>query len=244
MTIQRVFRLCVALLLVFCTRLSSAQVLTGTLIGTVEDQTGGVLPGATVRISSPAMIGGQSSAITNGRGQFRFVSLAAGDYAIEIELSDFAAYREDHIAVDVQGMVERTVILRVGSVAESISVQAGTTVDQERTGLASRFGEEALTAIPVRRFSMFDLIRATPGVSPTSASSGADPSVSVLGSSVNENLYLLDGTNFTCPCSGGPQPQPDVDVNQEVHVDSLGASAEFGNIQGGVFNVVTKQGGN
>jgi class 3 adenylate cyclase len=33
-------------------------------------------------------------------------------------------------------------------------------------------------------------------------------SVSVFGSSVNENLYLLDGTNFTCPCSGGPQPQP------------------------------------
>ena len=135
-------------------------------------------------------------------------------------------------------------ILKVGAIAESISVQGGTSVDQQRSGFASRFGQEALTAIPVRRFSMFDLIRATPGVSPTSASSGADPSVSVFGSSVNENLYLLDGTNFTCPCSGGPQPQPDVDVIQEVHVDSLGASAEFGNIQGGVFNVVTKQGGN
>src|SRR5260370_34056205 len=91
---------------------------------------------------------------------------------------------------------------------------------------------------------MFDCIKAAPGVSPTAPSSGADPSVSVFGSSVNENLYLLDGTNFTCPCSGGPQPQPDVDVIQEVHVDSLGASAEFGNIHGGVFNVVTKQNGN
>jgi hypothetical protein len=134
--------------------------------------------------------------------------------------------------------------LKVGTIAESISVEAGTIVDQQRTGLASRFGEETLARFRFGRFSMFDLIRATPGVSPTSASSGVDPSVSVFGSSVNENLYLLDGTNFTCPCSGGPQPQPDVDVIQEVHVDSLGASAEFGNIQGGVFNVVTKQGGN
>ena len=244
MTVHRVFRMCVALLLVLCARLSPAQVLTGTLFGTVEDETGGVLPGATVRISSPALIGGQSSAITNERGQFRFASLAAGDYTLEVELADFGSYREGRIAVDVQGTVERTVILKVGAIAESVSVQAGTTVDNQRTGLATRFGDATLTAIPVRRFSMFDLIRATPGVSPTSASSGADPSVSVFGSSVNENLYLLDGTNFTCPCSGGPQPQPDVDVIQEVHVDSLGASAEFGNIQGGVFNVVTKQGGN
>src|ERR1051325_3985685 len=170
--------------------------------------------------------------------------MRAGDYTLEVELADFGSYREGRIAVDVQGTVERTVILKVGAIAESVSVQAGTTVDNQRTGLATRFGAATLTAIPVRRFSMFDLIRATPGVSPTSASSGADPSVSVFGSSVNENLYLLDGTNFTCPCSGGPQPQPDVDVIQEVHVDSLGASAEFGNIQGAVFNVVTKQGGN
>jgi hypothetical protein len=236
--------MCVALLFVLCARLSPAQVLTGTVFGTVEDETGGVLPGATVRISSPALIGGQSATIANDRGQFRFASLAAGEYTLEVQLAEFGMYREEHIAVDVQGMVERTVILRVGAISDSISVEAGTTVNSQRSGIASRFGEEALTAIPVRRFSMFDLIRATPGVSPTSASSGADPSVSVFGSSVNENLYLLDGTNFTCPCSGGPQPQPDVDVIQEVHVDSLGASAEFGNIQGGVFNVVTKQGGN
>jgi hypothetical protein len=221
-----------------------AQVLTGTLSGTVKDDSGGVLPGASVQLSSPALIGGTSSTVTNERGQFRFVSLPAGEYALAVELPGFDAYREDHVPVDVQATFERTVILKVGGIAESISVQAGSVVDRQRTGFASRFGQETLAAVPVRRFSMFDLIRAAPGVSPTSASSGADPSVSVFGSSVNENLYLLDGTNFTCPCSGGPQPQPDVDVIQEVHVDSLGASAEFGNIQGGVFNVVTKQGGN
>jgi hypothetical protein len=123
-------------------------------------------------------------------------------------------------------------------------VQGGTAVDTERSGLTGRFDAHQLSSIPVRRFSMFDFIKNAPGVSPTSASSGADPSVSVFGSGVNESLYLLDGTNFTCPCSGGPQPQPDVDVIEEVHVDSVGASAEFGNIQGAVFNVVTKQGGN
>jgi outer membrane receptor protein involved in Fe transport len=245
MTAQRWFGVSMLLALLLAGRLSNAQVLTGTLAGTVRDESAGVLPAASVRLSSKsALISGPISIVTNERGQFRFASLAAGDYTLDVEMPGFAAYHEDHISIEVQGSSERTVILKVGTIAESISVEAGTIVDQQRTGFASRFGQETLTAIPVRRFSMFDLIRATPGVSPTSASSGADPSVSVFGSSVNENLYLLDGTNFTCPCSGGPQPQPDVDVIQEVHVDSLGASAEFGNIQGGVFNVVTKQGGN
>ena len=244
MTAQRRFGMSIVLALVLVARVANAQVLTGTLFGTVKDESGGVLPGASVRLTSPALISGPASTLANERGQFRFVLLAAGEYALDVELASFARYQEDHISIDVQGTVERSVILKVGAIAESISVQGGTTVNQHRSGLSSRFGQEALSAIPVRRFSMFDLIRATPGVSPTSASSGADPSVSVFGSSVNENLYLLDGTNFTCPCSGGPQPQPDVDVIQEVHVDSIGASAEFGNIQGGVFNVVTKQGGN
>jgi outer membrane receptor protein involved in Fe transport len=244
MTARRWFGVSMLLALLLVGRVSNAQVLTGTFLGTVKDESGGVLPNASVHVTSPALIGGPASTLTNEKGQFRFASLPAGEYTLEVELASFAQYQEDSISIEVQGSAERTVILKVGSIAESISVEAGTIVDQQRTGFANRFGQDALSAIPVRRFSMFDLIRATPGVSPTSASSGADPSVSVFGSSVNENLYLLDGTNFTCPCSGGPQPQPDVDVIQEVHVDSLGASAEFGNIQGGVFNVVTKQGGN
>ena len=68
--------------------------------------------------------------------------------------------------------------------------------------------------------------------------------MSALGSGVNENAFLLDGTNFTCPCSGGAVAEPGIDVIQEVQVQTVGASAEFGNIQGAVFNVVTKQGSN
>ena len=67
---------------------------------------------------------------------------------------------------------------------------------------------------------------------------------SAFGSGGNENLFLIDGTNFTCPCAGVARAEPSVDVIQEVQVQSVGVSAEFGNIQGTVFNVVTRQGGN
>jgi hypothetical protein len=90
---------------------------------------------------------------------------------------------------------------------------------------------------------MFDMIRAAPGVSPTSPASGVNNTVSTFGSGVNENLFLIDGTNFTCPCSGVSRAEPGIDVIQEVQVQSIGASVEYGNIQGAVFNVLTKQGG-
>src|SRR5258708_4811611 len=92
---------------------------------------------------------------------------------------------------------------------------------------------------------MFDFIRAASGISPTSPSSANSitTTVSAFGSGVNENQFLIDGTNFTCPCNGVARSEPGIDFIQDVHVQSMGASAEFGNVQGAVINVVTRQGG-
>src|SRR4029077_1097979 len=104
------------------------------------------------------------------------------------------------------------------------------------------FGPEDIKAIPTRRAGMFDWIRAAPGISPTSPSSGSVTTVSAFGSGTNENQFLIDGTNFTCPCNGIARSEPGVDFIQEVQVQSVGASVEFGNVQGAVINVVTRQG--
>src|SRR4029453_11398685 len=96
---------------------------------------------------------------------------------------------------------------------------------------------------PTRRASMFDWIRAAPGISPTSPSSATVTTVSAFGSGTNENQFLIDGTNFTCPCNGIARAEPGIVFIQEVNVHSVGASAEFGNVQGAVINVITRQGG-
>ena len=110
------------------------------------------------------------------------------------------------------------------------------------TGFGVRFGSEDLRTIPTRRSSMFDFIRAAPGVSPTSPSSGTVSTVSAFGSGTNENTFLIDGTNFTCSCNGIARSEPGVDFIEQIHVQAAGASAEFGNVQGAVINVVTAQG--
>ena len=221
-----------------------SQGLTGALVGSVRDEQGGALQGALVRVSSPALIGGTLTATTNEKGQLRFPVLAPGSYALAIELPPkFAPYREENITIGAGATLERTVVLSLAGVAETVVVEGSSRIEARSSGFETRFGQEYLTTIPTRRFSMFDMIKAAPGVSPTSPSSGTVNTVSAFGSGVNENLFLIDGTNFTCPCAGVSRAEPSVDVIQEVQVQSIGASVEYGNIQGAVFNVITKQGG-
>src|SRR6185503_2860954 len=126
-------------------------------------------------------------------------------------------------------------------IAASIVVEGtGARLEARAPGFGTRFGPEDLTAIPTRRASMFDFIRAAPGISPTSPGSGTATTVSAFGSGTNENQFLIDGTNFTCPCNGVARAEPGSDFIQEVQVQAVGASAEYGNLQGAVINVVTR----
>ena len=165
-------------------------------------------------------------------------------YVLVVELAaGFATHREEGISIGAGASIDRPVVLKLAGVAQSITVEAGSSVESRSSGIETRFGPDYLATIPTRRFSMFDAIRSAPGMSPTSPSSGTVNTVSSFGSGVNENAFLIDGTTFTCPCAGVSRAEPSVDVIQEVHVQSIGASVEFGNIQGAVINVVTKQGG-
>ncbi|MGH9896722.1 MAG: hypothetical protein ACREA0_32925, partial [bacterium] len=79
------------------------------------------------------------------------------------------------------------------------------------------------------------------GVSPSTSTSSRSQA---FGSNTTDNSYQLDGTDFTAPLTGAAWPWPNTDAIEEVQVLQLGASAEYGNVQGAVFNVVTRQGSN
>jgi|KBSMisStandDraft_5_1062788.scaffolds.fasta_scaffold01443_2 hypothetical protein len=225
-------------------RVAVAQGLTGSLIGTVRDAQGGVVSGAVVRVGSPALIGGAATQTTNQKGQLRFPALPPGPYVLDIEFPGFTAYREENISIGAGATIERTAVLTLAGFAESVAVEgAGSRIEARDPGFGTRFGTGDLDAIPTRRASMFDFIRAAPGISPTSPGSATATTVSAFGSGTNENQFLIDGTNFTCPCNGIARAEPGIDFIQEIQVQSIGASAEYGNVQGAVINVVTRQGG-
>src|SRR5262245_26890510 len=221
-----------------------AQELTGVLVGTVKDQQGAVIAGAVVRVQSTALIGGPRVATTDEKGRLRFAELPIGDYAVTVEAPGFKSHLEQGIRIGTGTTIERNVVLKLADVADSVVVRgSGSRIDARDPGVSARFVREDLNLFPSRRFGPFDLIRLAPGVSPTSPAGGVINGVSIFGSGTNENRWATDGTDQTCPCSGEARSELGTDFLQEVQIRSVGASAEFGNAQGGFINVITRQGG-
>src|SRR5262245_26431171 len=117
-----------------------AQVLTGNLFGSVKDPSGAVLPAATVRVISRALVRGTATTVTNDKGQFRVPELPPGLYRLEVESSVFASYQEDEIRIEVGASTERNVILPVATIKETITVSTSlSSLDPRRIGLSDRF---------------------------------------------------------------------------------------------------------
>ncbi|MGH9312608.1 MAG: TonB-dependent receptor [Vicinamibacterales bacterium] len=220
---------------------AAAQRTTGTIAGTVSDATGAVLPGVTVTLRSDA-VPGTPTTVTSETGGYRFVGLPPGTYNLTFEVSGFTTLNQEGIIVGVGATVELNPQLKVSTLAESITVSGESpVVNTASTQVSTNFNREHVANIPQRRFTFFDLINQAPGVQPTTQTSSRSVA---LGSNTTDNSYQLDGTDFTAPLTGAAWPWPNTDAIEEVEVLQLGASAEYGNVQGAVFNVVTRQGGN
>ena len=122
-----------------------AQGLTGALIGTVRDEQGGVLAGAQVSVSSPALIGGLETLTTSANGQLRFPILPPGTYVLDVKLQGFAAHHEEDIRIGAGATIERLVELKLASIASSVVVDgSGSRIDARNPGFWTRFGAEDL----------------------------------------------------------------------------------------------------
>ena len=214
-----------------------AQRTTGEIIGKVADASGGVLPGVTVTLRGAAVQGAQTT-VTSDTGVYRFPVLPPGTYELEYTLSGFATLKREGIPIAVGATVELDATLKVGTLEETVTVAGQSpVVNTASSQVSTSYNKEWVENAPVRRFSYFDLINSAPGISQTS-NLGTTVSATSLGSSTNENQYQIDGTVI------GSDPWVSTDAVEEVEVLQLGASAEYGNVQGAVFNIVTRQGGN
>ena len=220
-----------------------AQRTTGTLVGTVTDETGSVLPGVTVVIRGESIMGTQDN-VTNEQGFYRFPALPPGTYHVAFTLASFSTFNRDGVRVSVGSTVEENVSLKLGQArGEEITVTGeGAVVDTQTNQISTNYDKDWVRNAPVPRFTFFDLVNAAPGVN-ASSSQGSSRSTS-LGSGTTDNSYMIDGTDFTAPLTGAAWPWPNTDAIEEIEVLSLGATAEYGNVLGAVFNVVTRQGSN
>jgi hypothetical protein len=216
---------------------AEAQRTTGEIVGKVVDESGGVLPGVTVTLKG-AGVAGTPSVVTGEAGTYRFPVLPAGTYSLQFVLAGFGTTNYDEVQVSVGQTLELNATMKISSLEETLTVTgAAPVVNVTTSEVSTNYNREWVQSAPVRRFSYFDLINSAPGVSATT-NVGQGTAAQSLGNSTNDNSYQIDGTDISAT------PWPNTDAIDEVQVMQLGASAEYGNVQGAVFNIVTRMGGN
>src|SRR6188768_230939 len=142
------------------------------ITGVVRDGSGAVLPGVTVEASSPALIEKVRTVATDGNGQYRFVDLRPGTYAVSFTLCGFSTVRRENIELTGSFVASVDIDLKVGAVTEVLNVTAeNPIVDIQRTTQQRVFDQELIESIPVGR-SHINLAVLVPGLLATQPGRG------------------------------------------------------------------------
>jgi hypothetical protein len=215
---------------------------TGSIRGEVVDSEGKPLPGVTVVASSKALLGQTRTTYTNEAGVFRFPALPVGTYSVDLTMGGFDKVVIEKVTVGLETTANVPVTMQLGRLEESVTLIGETPlIDVTETGIATNFSGVLLEELPTQH-SQFVLMQNTPGVSGSTGDANGDRTIA-FGSNMQSNAWLADGVDLSAPETGSVWYTINPDLIEEVQVIA-GASAEYGNHMGAVFNVVTKKGGN
>jgi carboxypeptidase family protein/TonB-dependent receptor-like protein len=224
-----------ALLLLVCVT-AFGQATTSALTGSVTTE-GKPLPGVTVTITSPSLLGTRTS-VTGPSGDYSFPSLPPGRYDVKFELEGMQTQtRRSELRLAETSRVDAD--LKVSAVAESITVTASAPSVLETPQVSTNLDAKLVESLPVGR-RIQDRVTLAPGVQ----TSGTNGQIVINGAQSMDNLYLVNGVVINENVRGQPQAAVIEDAIQETTLLTGGVSAEYGRFTGGVVSTITKSGGN
>jgi len=222
------------------------SVLEGKITGTVSDDKGELLPGATAELTGPSIMG-KRSAFTTAKGAFVFLNVPPGKFRLAVSLAGFKSYVQEDVVLTAGSTVELKVTMELGAIEEQVTVIAQSPiVDVKTSTVDSRIENEMLNKLPTTRDAFYDLSLTTPGMFDVGSSAGWLPSPTAYGGSSMENVFLVNGVNTTNPrgAAFGPLVKVNYNAVEEVRVVSVGARAEYGSYSGAAIDVLTRSGSN
>ncbi|MDI1241534.1 MAG: carboxypeptidase-like regulatory domain-containing protein, partial [bacterium] len=233
------------------------QEITGTIVGTVKDSSGSVVPGATVSITDPSKGDIVVRTITtNDSGEFSAPNLSVSTYSISVEAPNFKRAVQTGVKVDVGQRRSVDVTLEAGRIEEVVTVQADSiAVDLQSATSGTIITGTQAREIPINNRNWVQLITLAPGVSndladqvyvgTTNPDGQANTvNISVNGARSSQNTFTVDGADVTDRGSNITiQAYPSVDSIGEFRVLRSLYPAESGRSGGGQINVVTRSGG-
>src|SRR3954451_18451060 len=220
---------------------------TGSIEGSVSDTTGASVPGISVRVTSPNLISAQT-ATTDDSGRFKILNLPPGRYAVSVEATKgFAKFEKSDVEVNLSRNSSVEIQLQPAGAQASVTITdtAGAAVDVSNNTAGSNVSSDQFSNFPTQR-TVQGLYTIAPTVTRSGLrdATGRDRDPSVGGSSGPENNYILDGVNTTDPAFGGSGANLPFEFVQEVEIKTGAYGPEYGKSTVGIFNVITKSGGN
>jgi hypothetical protein len=239
-------------LLVAGAQVASAQT-TGNIGGTVKDETGGVLPGATVTATN-TQTGLARETVTDADGRYRITNLNIGNYDVTAAMTGFQTIVRRGISLTIGREAVVDFSMSLGGLQEDVTVTGDAPLVDTRSGSMGDIVDRAtILEIPLQGRDLTGLMTLQAGVTRgtadgESASNGWSNKFSVNGGRANDNAVMLDGTEVRSFDQGVPAGVTGnfmgSEAIQEFKVEKNSYSAEFGGAAGGVINVVSKSGGN
>jgi hypothetical protein len=251
-------RVAVAILAVACLLVAalpaSAQFDTATVVGTVKDNSGGVIPGATVTLTNKDT-GVTTVRVTEANGSFEFITVRIGRYKVTAELQGFSTAVADNIQVTVGARQRVDLQLSPGQLSETVQVVGTSPVletDSSQRGQLITGRQAVELPLNGREYSALALL--SPGVRLSQLNTGGtttprEGSFNVNGMRSTFNNFLLDGLDNNAYGTSNQgfsnqtvQPSPDAVAEFKVVTNNM--SAEFGRSGGATINVAYKSGAN
>jgi len=236
------------LLLTFAVLTPTVALAQASIVGTVKDASGAVLPGVTVEASSPALIEKARTVVANGAGQYSIEDLRPGTYTVTFTLSGFTTVKREGIQLAGSFVATVNTDMRVGGVTETITVSGeASVVDVTSTRNQQVISGQTVAEIPSsRNYSSFTQLVPALNVQQNDFE-GSNPALysvfQIHGGRRNEGQVLVDGMNGGYQGMGVSGYVPEVGNSQEVVVTLSGGLGEA-TTGGPQMNIVTKTGGN
>ncbi len=243
----------VAALLLAGVHLFGQAVDVASVSGVVSDPSGGGVSNATVTVVQTETQTTHNE-VTDSTGHYIFNNLPIGPYKLEVKAQGFRSYVQNGIVLDVGGNVTANVAMELGSVSQTVEVQAGAAmVETRESTVAQVINREDVNQLPLNGRYATQLILLS-GAAVTVSPSGGDltgsknfyssTTISIAGGQANGTNYLLDGGYNVDTFTNVNMPFPFPDALQEFSVETSSLPAQYGDHPGGVMNAVTVSGTN
>lgn len=223
---------------------------TGAIVGVVSDPSGAVIPGAKLVLKSVAT-GAVTRTETNKSGQYSFPVIGPGTYSISVTADGFRTGIVSDVTVQVAKSTLVNVVLRVGSLAQSVTVQATieTQLQTSNATVGNVVGTQEIENLPTVTRRAYELVYLQPGAQPWTGGAYNGSSGTIAGAAGDQNTFTLDGLDISdaqvggecCGSTSAGMPLP-VEAIQEFRSSITNQNANFGRSAGGDFSFTVRRG--